>query len=93
MAILTDGVESMRTHEFSVILSGVSEVTEEAADALFEAGCDDGTFVSRDGVAYVAFSREADSLEAAIKSAIRDVRKAGYEVSRIEFEPAAFESI
>ena len=39
---------------------------------------------SRGGVVYLDFDREADSLQAAVSSAIRDVRKAGYRVSRIE---------
>ena len=33
----------MRRHEFTLILKGSLELTEEIADALFEAGCDDGT--------------------------------------------------
>ena len=33
----------MNKYEFTLILTGPIELTEDIADALFEAGCDDGT--------------------------------------------------
>jgi hypothetical protein len=33
----------MRKYEFSLVVKGPLELTEEIADELFEAGCDDGT--------------------------------------------------
>lgn len=74
----------MREFEFEVILSGVDEITEEISNALNEAGCDDGTPFSSEGVAGVGFTREANSLEKAIRSAIADVQQAGYSVARVE---------
>jgi hypothetical protein len=74
----------MKTYEFKIILDGVSEVSDDDGDALFEAGCDDGTIVSRDGNTFVRFSRESDSLEDAISSAAGDVRKAGFQVAHVE---------
>lgn len=74
----------MTTFEFTLILQGINEVTEEAANALVDAGCDDGTFCARDGVAYVHFDRVAASLEEAIQTAIDHVRRAGYEIERVE---------
>lgn len=74
----------MKEHEFTVILSGISEITDEAANALFEAGCDDGSPGSCDGVVSVDFHRDAPSLEEAIQSAVSDVRKAGFRVERVE---------
>ena len=56
---------------------GDTEMTEELADRLFEAGCDDGLPGMSCGVPCIDFSREADSLEAAIRSAIADLQKAG----------------
>lgn len=53
------------------------------ADDLFEAGCDDGTLFSRDGVIYVGFTRQAPSFREAVTSAIADVQSAGYRVSRV----------
>jgi len=75
----------MKTYEFMLILT-VPEVTDQDCDALYEAGCDDGTVVTRGAVTYVAFDREAESLEEAIRSATADVRKAGFDVARIEMD-------
>jgi len=38
----------MKTYEFNVVLKDVSEVTDDQADRLFKAGCDDGTPASCD---------------------------------------------
>ena len=74
----------MPTYEFQLVLSNVTTISEEIADALFEAGCDDGTPFSSQGAAAVGFSRDAESMEDAIRSAITDVNKAGYVVARAE---------
>jgi hypothetical protein len=79
----------MAKYEFTLILSGPLELTEEIADELFEAGCDDGTPGTRDGVFSIDFHRDASSLEEAIWSAIVNVKLAGYEVERIEMEAEA----
>lgn len=68
--------------DFQLVLGDVEVMTDEIADALFEAGCDDGTPFSSQGVAAVGFAREANSLEEAIRSAIADVNRAGFAVSR-----------
>jgi hypothetical protein len=75
----------MKTYEFSLVLTA-SEVTDDDCGRLFEAGCDDGTVVTRDGVAHIAFDREAESLEEAIRSATAQVRAAGFEVARVEMD-------
>ena len=74
----------MEKHEFQVILAGVSEITDDISHALYEAGCDDGTPFSSEGVAAVGFTRQADSLDDAIRSAIADIQRAGYTVQRAE---------
>ncbi len=79
----------MTKYEFALILKGQYELTEEFADELFEAGCDDGTPGVCDGVFSVDFCREGKSLESAISSAIADVKSAGYEVDRAEIEAEA----
>ena len=76
------------TYGFTVYLAGVEQIDEEIADRLFAAGCDDGTPVSRDRRAAVGFDRDAPSLEAAIASAVADVRAAGFDVGRVELDPA-----
>lgn len=79
----------MTKYEFTLILSGTLELTEEIADTLFEAGCDDATPGTCKGVFSIDFHREANSLEEAIRSAIANVKSAGYEVERVEIEAEA----
>ena len=79
----------MTKYEFTLILKGSYELTEEIADELFQAGCDDGTPGSSDGVFSIDFHREANTLEAAINSAIGNLKSAGYEVDRVEIEAEA----
>lgn len=79
----------MMKYEFMVHLADLTEITEEAANALFEAGCDDASPASRDGQVWSTFHREAPSLEHAIRSAVADVNKAGYQVQRVELDTDA----
>ena len=76
----------MTKYEFTLILEGSLELTEDIADELFEAGCDDGTPGICNGVFSIDVHREANSLEEAIGSAIANVKSAGYEVERVEIE-------
>jgi hypothetical protein len=76
----------MKTYEFDVVLKNVSEVTDEQADELFAAGCDDGTPATCEGVAWIHFDREAASLEEAISSAVAQVQAAGLQVSKVELD-------
>jgi hypothetical protein len=75
---------AMTKYEFTLTLKGAPELTEEIADALFEAGCDDGTPGTCNRVFAIDFHREAASLESALQSAIANVRSAGYEVERVD---------
>lgn len=74
----------MPTFDFQIVLNDIQTMDERVADSLYEAGCDDGTAFSCQGVAAVGFSREADSLEQAVRSAIADVERAGFSVARVE---------
>ena len=74
----------MTKHEFTVVLKGQLELTEDVANALFAAGCDDGTPGICNGVFVIDFHRESESLEDAIRSTIADVQSAGYEVEHVE---------
>jgi hypothetical protein len=76
----------MALYEFTTILSKGTELTEDLAEALFEAGCDDGSPGSCEGVVSIDFHREGESLEAAIRSAIGDVQKAGCTVAQVTLE-------
>lgn len=74
----------MKTFEFSIIASGLDHMADDFEDRFFEAGCDDATIAFARGVIILAFAREAGSLEAAIASAIENVRATGAQVERIE---------
>ncbi len=74
----------MKSFEFLLFLASVSRSNNAMAEALYEAGCDDGTVFSSNGEVAIGFSREANSLEEAVRSAIANVVQAGYSVSRVE---------
>jgi hypothetical protein len=80
---------SMNIYDFTLILGESLELTDDTADALFAAGCDDGTPGTCNGVFSIHFHRKAASLEEAIRSAIEDVRTGGYEVARVGIEAEA----
>ncbi len=74
----------MSTYHFTLIVDGPDLQDQPMIDRLFEAGCDDATVGSSDGVQYVDFDREAGALDDAILSAVDDLEKLeGVEVIRI----------
>lgn len=78
---------SKNEHDFSLVLTGVAELTSEIEDALFESGCDDSTIGFRQGRLILTFSRNAVSLKEAVFSAIHDIKKAKIQANtlRIDF--------
>jgi hypothetical protein len=72
-------------YEFSLIVLE-AEVTDEDADKLYEAGCDDASILTRDGVTRLQFDRHAANLDEALASAIQSVERAGLRVARVEIE-------
>jgi len=83
----------MKTYWFHVFLAGVDSITDETAEALFEAGCNDGLPSSSGGLAQVSFAREADSLESAIFSALDEIKKAGFDFSKVEIDPESMHEL
>ena len=79
----------MTTYDFTLILSSPTELTDEFADKLFAAGCDDATPSSSDGILTIDFGREATDLESAIRSAVSNVATAGGVVDRVEIDADA----
>ena len=79
----------MKEYEFTVILAGTPELTEDLAERLFAAGCDDGSPGSCNQIVSVDFHRQAESLEAAIRSAIANIQAAGCTVAKVEIEADA----
>ncbi|HMP05264.1 MAG TPA: hypothetical protein PJ982_02850 [Lacipirellulaceae bacterium] len=80
----------MTAYEFTLIVAGSHDLTDEVADRLFESGCDDGTPGTCGGVFSIDFHREGRSLEAAIRAAIADVNSAGFDVERVEIRASSF---
>ena len=74
----------MATFDFKLVLDQV-EIDEAEADGLY-ARCKDGTLITAAGVTYMDFDRRANSLEAAVRSAIVAVNAAGFRVDRVEIE-------
>ena len=74
-------------YDFTLVLMGISDLSQEVVDALYEAGCDDGTLSMRSGRPYITFSRSAPSIKDAILSAIGNVRNAeiGADVLRVDY--------
>jgi len=79
-------------HEFMLILAGVSDLTDEAVDALYEAGCDDSTIMTQSGQVIMGFTRSAPSREDAIVSAISDIERANVGAWVKKVEPVVTES-
>jgi hypothetical protein len=71
-------------YSFTLVLSGLSTLSDKLENNLFEAGCCDALLGTQEGVVFLDFDREALSFAEAVSSAIRDVNKAGYEVDEIE---------
>lgn len=79
----------MSEYRFSVIVPASSMTHEailDATDALAGAGCTDASIRGRADGMELLFERTADSLQAAISSAISNVEQAGYRVSKVEME-------
>lgn len=83
----------MNEHLFTLILSGVSKITPELADALYEATGGDIELNMRNGVAYVEFDRTSPSLHDAVTSAISQVEGAGVGVRVVRVESQAANTI
>jgi hypothetical protein len=82
----------MTDYQFSVIIPTVLTTPEEilnATDALGNAGCTDASIRGHADGIEILFERPAESLQAAISSAIADVERAGYRVSKVEMEREA----
>jgi hypothetical protein len=82
----------MPEYRFAVIVGAAPMSHEEildATDALGEAGCTDASNRGHVEGMELLFERGADSLQAAISSAITAIEGAGYRVLRVELEREA----
>jgi hypothetical protein len=76
-----------QTHEFTLIYTGVEDFTDELANALYEAGCDDALIGMRDGLFFAEFGRDAPTFREALISAIEDIERAGQPLRLVRVEP------
>ena len=74
----------MKTHEFTIVASGLDPEMDGYEDRFFEAGCDDATLSFQKGVIIAEFSREAVSFSKAIATAYEDILKTGAKIERVE---------
>ncbi|MFJ3490863.1 hypothetical protein [Leifsonia aquatica] len=72
----------MSTHTFTAILN--RPPTDGEQDALFEAGLDDSAVEVGNGTGLLHVDREAATLDDAILSVVRDVERAGFEVTGLK---------
>lgn len=78
----------MKTHEFTLLLQTWQGSYELLEDTLFESGCDDATLSSRNGIVYLNFDRQADDLESAVISAVRQVEQTALNLVVRSVEPS-----
>jgi hypothetical protein len=78
---------TMKTYEFSIIASGLDPEAEDFESRFYDAGCDDATISFQRGHIIVDFARKAESIDAAITSAVEAVASAGAKVDRVEPDP------
>jgi hypothetical protein len=79
----------MAEYQFSVIIPTSPMTHDEildATDVLGNAGCTDASIRGHADGMELLFECTAESLQAAIASAISDVERAGYRVSKVEME-------
>lgn len=94
ITVLIDKVLAMnKIHEFTLVLEGVNDNTPHLEDRLFEAGCSDALINFRNGTVYLDFSRQEQSFEAAIFSAIHAVENCGLDIKVIRILPDDLVSI
>lgn len=70
----------MATFSFTLHLTGVDTDRDDYEAAFYGKECDDALLSVVDGQVFLDFDRDAPSYEAAVKSAVSDVERAGAEV-------------
>ena len=74
----------MKSHEFTLVLAAVP--SEAEVEKLYGI-CQDGTLAVQCGIGHIRFHREADSLEAALRSALANAHAAGMSVAHVKMAP------
>ncbi|MDO5058587.1 MAG: helix-turn-helix transcriptional regulator [Neisseria sp.] len=69
----------MANYHFTILIRDAAHDTENLEDRLFEAGCDDALLCFHNHTVYLEFDREAESAQAAVSSALDNIRQAGFQ--------------
>lgn len=80
-------IKKTKKYTFELILSGISEPNADIEDALYESGCDDALLCFRNRIAFLEFTRDAESIDHAILSAIKEVENAGIGAKVVHVAP------
>ena len=83
----------MLTYEFTLLLSGLKEATDDVAKILYDSTCNDALFCQSNGVVQIDFARRGASFFDVVLSAIRDVESAGVGATVYKVEPNDFVTI
>jgi hypothetical protein len=75
---------------FTLILDGISDLTPDVMDAIYEAGFDDALLGISEGVPYLDLEREATSAREAVVGAVIQVHQASKGIRVIRVEPENF---
>ena len=84
----------MSDYRFSIVIPSAAKTHDailDAAEALAKEGCTDASLRGHEQGMELLFERSAESLQAAIVSAVSDVERAGFRVSRVELERETLE--
>lgn len=81
---LSMSTATQRVHQFTLPLSGIDDLSDDAFGRLMSAGCDDALIGCTAGEWSAEFDREAPSLAEAVLSAVRDIEAAKVEGLIIE---------
>jgi AcrR family transcriptional regulator len=68
----------MNTYHFTVAVRDARADMDDLEDRLFAAGCDDALVCSHNQAVYLEFDRQAKTAKQAIKTALANIRAAGF---------------
>lgn len=74
----------MNTYHFTIVIRDARYELDDLEDCLFKAGCDDALVCSYNGTVYLEFDRESETAEQAVKSALANIRNAGFKELVVE---------
>lgn len=80
-------MSEQKVFQFTLVLDGVDDKTNDLEDILFQSACDDALINFRNGTVYLDFDREATNLDSAVISAIKQIEKSELGATVISVAP------